>query len=72
MSLKLCLGEMSLSLIITPEGTHHLVLGVYAVIDDGKQPRGALQCVGAAGLQVQRAQAPVLQLTWQTGNQEKK
>ena len=42
MSLKLCLGEMSLSLIITPEGTHHLVLGVYAVIDDRKQPRGAL------------------------------
>ena len=69
MSLKLCLGEMS-ALIIAPEDTHHLVLSVDAVVDDGKQPRGALQRVGAAGLEVQRAQAPVLQLSWQKRNQE--
>ena len=53
------------ALIIAPEDTHHLVLGVDAVVHDGKQPGGALQRVGAAGLEVQRAQAPVLQLTWQ-------
>ena len=47
-----------------PLVTHHLVLGVDAVVDDGEEPGGALQCVGAARLQVKRAQTPVLQLTW--------
>ena len=50
--------------------THHLVLGVDAVVDDGKEPGGPLQRVGAARLQVKRAQAPVLQLTcqWKVNN----
>ena len=48
-----------------PLVTHHLVLGVDAVVDDGEEPGGALQRVGAAWLQVKRAQTPVLQLTCQ-------
>ena len=33
------------------------------MICHGEEPRGSLECVGAAGLQVEGAQAPVLQLT---------
>ena len=44
------------------ESLPHLVLHVDAMVDDGQEPGGPLQGVGAAGLQVQCAQAPELQL----------
>ena len=44
------------------ESLPHLVLHVDAMVDDGEEPGGPLQGVGAAGLQVQGAQAPELQL----------
>ena len=40
----------------------HLVLHVDAMVDYGEEPGGPLQGVGAAGLQVQGAEAPELQL----------
>ena len=44
------------------ESLPHLVLHVDAMVDDGEEPGGPLQGVGAAGLQVQGAEAPELQL----------
>ena len=43
-------------------GTHLIILA-QLVVGHGEEPGGALQRVGAAGLQVEGAQAPVLQLT---------
>ena len=40
-----------------------MVILAQLVICHGEEPRGSLECVGAAGLQVEGAQAPVLQLT---------
>ena len=38
------------------------ILLVDPVVHDRQQPGGALECVGTAGLQVERAQSPVLEL----------
>ena len=42
--------------------TNHLVLLIDPMVNNGEEPGGPLQGVGAAGLQVQGAEAPELQL----------